>query len=274
MRSGLMPNFGRVQARYGAESERPNLWTGLQALWTPPVTPTGLTWRDQSMHRNDGTLTSMDPASDWVMSPYGWALDFAGLGSGEYVSIPDFPRPTQTFTLASWERASSTNDYMNMIGADDSGSGNAERTWQFRIRDDTDRAELSINLGGGASVAGTSDVADGEWHHIAATFSASGLAIIYVDGKAENTQAQAGALNSGTGIAIGRQSDETNGEYFKGSIADARIWSRTLLPAEIADLYANSDAMLRRRRVVIPSGGIARPLVDGSLASGNVGLVA
>ena len=257
--SGLMPNFGRVQARYGAESERPNLWTGLQALWTPPVTPTGLTWRDQSMHHNHGTLTNMDPATDWVPSPHGWALDFDG--SDDHVMIPIKPL-LAPLTIVIIAAIRSTASYLCPIGVGPTQALHLYPTISGTIR-------LSSRYKAWAyDNTGVPRLALGEFGTYTFVVDADNL-YLYLNGKQIWTSARTATPAAATLIKIGCRMGTTP-FYFDGIISSVWTYNRALLPAEIADLYA----MLRRRQVVIPSGGIARPLVDGSLASGNVGLVA
>jgi len=45
--------------------------------------------RDSSGNRNHGTLTNMDPATDWVGTPYGGGLNFDG--SNDRIALPDIP---------------------------------------------------------------------------------------------------------------------------------------------------------------------------------------
>lgn len=46
----------------------------------------GTTLRDISEYNNKGTLTLMDPATDWVRTPYGYGLDFDG--TDDHINIP------------------------------------------------------------------------------------------------------------------------------------------------------------------------------------------
>lgn len=65
----------------------PSLWQGCIGAWAPCLGPTGLTLRDWSAYRNHGTLTNMDPATDWALSGGAHALNFGG--SNRYVVIPN-----------------------------------------------------------------------------------------------------------------------------------------------------------------------------------------
>jgi hypothetical protein len=56
----------------------PELWRGCVGAWAPCLGPTGITLRDWSGRANHGTLTNMDPSSDWIPGSNGYALDLDG----------------------------------------------------------------------------------------------------------------------------------------------------------------------------------------------------
>jgi hypothetical protein len=68
----------------------PELWRGCVGAWNPGLGPTGLTLRDWSGFGNHGTLTSMEAASDWVVSGGRYALDFDG--SNDFVNCGTISR--------------------------------------------------------------------------------------------------------------------------------------------------------------------------------------
>jgi len=85
-----------VAHTHGAGSEAPELWDGLVGLW-PLAAGGGVDAYDLSGYGNHGTLTNMDPATDWVPSPYGWALDLKNTAV-QYLTIPA-PQLTGSFTF-------------------------------------------------------------------------------------------------------------------------------------------------------------------------------
>ena len=73
-------------AKSQAEAEYPELWRGLVGAWSPCLSPRGGTvLRDLSGRGNHGTLTNMDPETDWVTRGGKQALDFDG--SNDYVNL-------------------------------------------------------------------------------------------------------------------------------------------------------------------------------------------
>lgn len=56
----------------------PSLHRGCVRLWSPCLGPSGLTLRDWSGFQANGSLTNMDPLTDWVISRGRYCLDFDG----------------------------------------------------------------------------------------------------------------------------------------------------------------------------------------------------
>lgn len=71
-------------------------WDGLVGLWVPALGPTGNALFDLSGRNNHGALTNMDPATDWVGSEYGAALDFDG--GDDYIACSNSQQITTNFT--------------------------------------------------------------------------------------------------------------------------------------------------------------------------------
>ena len=96
--------------------------------------------------------------------------------------------------------------------------------------------------GGNHPAWGTTSIPVGEWHHIAATYTGSCWAL-YVDGISDTLDALATACPNATpestsyqhpGLAAGLNSTGGLGAgYFAGTIDEARVWNRALLPIEI-----------------------------------------
>ena len=89
MKCGRIPTLAeamQVRASRGALSEAPELWRSLRFAICG-ASGAGDKWFDLSGYGNNGTLTNMDPATDWVTSPYGRALDFDNVETPQYVDI-------------------------------------------------------------------------------------------------------------------------------------------------------------------------------------------
>jgi hypothetical protein len=82
----------------------PELWRGCVGAWNPGLGPTGLTLIDWSGYRNDGTLTNMDAAGDWVASGGRYALDFDATNDSVTLPSKQYLFAGQAFTLSWFEQ--------------------------------------------------------------------------------------------------------------------------------------------------------------------------
>ncbi len=97
----------------------------------------------------------------------------------------------------------------------------------------------------GQNTAGIGDVADGEWHHVVATWQSSdGDTNIYVDGApALNQVLQAGqSITPGGHLALGHEQDSVNGSYdpnqrLVGDLDEVAIYDFVLTPEQVAQHY-------------------------------------
>ena len=67
------------------ESTVPRLWDGVIGAWCPSLGPTGSRFHDFSRYGNWGTLTNMDPPTDWVVDGGQYSLDFDN--TNDYVDL-------------------------------------------------------------------------------------------------------------------------------------------------------------------------------------------
>ncbi|NJN78200.1 MAG: LamG domain-containing protein [Saprospiraceae bacterium] len=129
-------------------------------------------------------------------------------------------------TMETWINSSVSNKEMISWGVNA-----ATEKWSFRINGNgTIRAEVN-----GGYVYGTTNVADGQWHHVACVLSGSNIANaqLYVDGVLETVganQTQTVNTNTTTNLTIGYGLNNT---YFDGLMDEVRIWNTTLSAATI-----------------------------------------
>jgi len=109
-------------------------------------------------------------------------------------------------------------------------------------------AQFAIFTGGTDTVIGTTDLDDGEWHHIAGTYDGSNIRI-YVDGVEENSTAASGGINSTTApVRIGAGSGGLGiEEPFDGAGGHGAIWDAALTAQEIASLAAGVSPLRLHR---------------------------
>lgn len=245
-------------ARNKSEARYPHLWNGLVGAWSPHLNPRGGTklW-DLSGRQNHGTLTNMDPATDWVMSDGYGALDFDGSTNLVKVgSVVQFPltvclfmrstvdpvgfydamfEQTEGDTYAGWWIAKSTND----------GSGN----------------KFAFILSGVAVYPFTTLMLTSttDWFFVAVSVTGNnGTATGYLanmttraDLKSESTSigTMSGVINNTT---IGSLRAFTATNTHTGQISDVLIYDRVLNGATINQLYQlGPGGWAERRRAPI-----------------------
>jgi hypothetical protein len=221
---------------------------GLVGLWGPGPTGGG-TLFDMSGRGNHGTLTNIDPATDWVFdAERGWVLDFDGVN--DFVAVPaldGWVSGRTNFSLATWIKFTSALNNKMICG------------WWFgkncMLRILTDGGiQWSITTAGGT--VSVSSVAigwnDGTWHHVVGTYDGSVMRL-YIDGSQDNSDNQTGAATGTDDFTIGAL--KTGANAILASLSGQRVSSRNLSAAEIQHIYEStrrdpySDIAMRPRRV-------------------------
>lgn len=90
--------------------------------------------------------------------------------------------------------------------------------------------------GGVGMAIGTIPITDGQWHHVAAVFDGTTVSL-YVDGVLD---ASGGANLFSTPLAIGIGRDQAGTVFFKGEIADVKVWTESRTAVQVAaDSHTN-----------------------------------
>jgi hypothetical protein len=219
--------------------------------WVDIANPVGLSLT--------GTLTNMDPASDWIKSagrPGGWAaLDFDG--SNDTVALGTAPTLDilGDITVCCWIKTTLSSTYKEII---DCAVNGTFRGWAFGMGPTTGcLGWWQLGQGGGDWVAGTVTYNNGQWRHIAAVHQASAVSF-YVDGKFDVSassplQRIAGAANKTIG---GNVLSATR--YHSGQIDSLKVYKRGLTAREIELEISQSKLgypheLNRVQRLVVPS---------------------
>ena len=204
---------------------------GLIGAWCPSLGPSGYTLLDRSGRGNHGTLTNMDAATDWVVSPGGWALDFDG--SNDYVSLPSISVANEV-TISTWFYARSTVQGMIFN----------KQTTNAAFNMPIFSGSLYIR-GGGITPVVTATIIANTLYHAVATIKGT-VGTIYLNGVQAATGSVAAIANT-TGVCeIGRYGDFGGGYYFNGWLSDVGLWNRALTAPEAAELYRRQQGGLGR----------------------------
>src|SRR3954449_1124387 len=182
---------------------------------------------DASGNGNSGTATN----TTWVSSGrYGGAFSFDG--STSWVTVADSASlHVDTFTVEAWVNPKSAlrTDWQAIAVRERSGG------LVFGLYANSNRSRPAALASVGAaerSAYGASPLKGGTGTHLAETFDGSSLRI-YANGKLASALAASGTLATSTSpLRFG--GDAVWNEFFRGSIDDARVYSRALSAAEIA----------------------------------------
>jgi hypothetical protein len=181
----------------------------------------------------DGNTPTFTLDNSWVESRKR-ALDFDGIN--DFVAIPTNTQLSSTnsaYTLEAWIKPDTTGA-LGIIGWGNWGSTNQSNALRLTGSDQL------VNYWWGNDLTVTSgNLADGRWHHVAATFDGT-VRRIFVDGVQKGFDTPTG-LNVASTISNARIGFTNNGEYFDGAIDDVGIWNRALTQQEITNLYNSTS---------------------------------
>jgi hypothetical protein len=189
---------------------------------------------------NPGTLTNMDPASDWVYSPElgRWGLDFDG--SNDYISCPNYS--PNHITISAWVRVA-VGTYGYILTKNFS---NNVLPYSLNVGGNTSPQNLNgfgfyIFNKGWSSTGFTTDIRGTGYRHVCGTYDGNELKY-WIDGRLDHSKTAVGTLpTNDAGMAIGRYANDN--QYCNGMITDVMMWDHALSPAQIATL-ASRDPML------------------------------
>lgn len=229
------------------------------ALWLPLQDGGGTTAFDVSGLSRNGTLTNMDPATGWVISPFSTrCLDFDG--SNDYVDVGNLGLSvvtggTYSVTVAFWiyipsgltdglnvfTQASGAFSDSGMIGyrsTSHSSHGLGIRVWP------------GTGAGGGLwkSIVPVSAVTENEWCHVAAVFQPGGSCTGYHNGKHYNTVTVTDLDFASAAMQIGNRYLGVYAPGLTGRLFDFRIWKTALSDNAIREIYCDPWAPFSRRR--------------------------
>jgi len=235
-----LPSYGQGFARCQAEAANPGLREGLVFNWHGPLGVTGATAFDTSGRGNDGTLTNMDPASDWVMTEKGWALDFDAVG--DRIEIPsafDISRPISVSMRVNIRTLpGGAYDYVIV------NPSSATNKWGIIVPYSSFAVGVTDNATSLKYVTGN-NIVPGKWYSLVALIKDPVTSsLIFLDGIQQSTSNGFTYFgNSNSNTVIGARS--TGGNAMDMQVANASIWSRLLTFNEIQLLHRDQHAIVR-----------------------------
>lgn len=215
---------------------------GTESRWTftamATVVPSGLV---AAYGMEEGTGTSVVDASGlnnratisgatWTTNGrHGRALTFDGVNDRLNIADAASLDLTAGMTLSAWVLPTSSSGWRTVLLKEVSGG----LRYALYAYSDTPRPSVYIDVDGvsTAFVEGPTQLPIGTWTHLASTYDGSILRL-YVNGVEVASRTLTGAIRTSTGqLRIG--GNAVWGEYFAGTIDEARVYNRALTPADI-----------------------------------------
>jgi len=175
-------------------------------------------------------------AAKWVKGKTGAALEFNG--KGNIVEIPHHDAfDLATYTASAWIKTQPNGKWQTVLGKEPIAG--KPRNYGVYIAGDTSLLGVNYTTDGNWKTAfSTTVAADGNWHHVAATYDGEMLRA-YMDGVMEGeTQTEIPPDHNTEPVRIGRWG-APRGDYMEGVIDEVAIFSEALTEDEIRDITMN-----------------------------------
>jgi hypothetical protein len=213
-----------------------SLAIGLVAHWTFDE-GSGVVVGDQSGNGHDGQLTG----GTWTgTGRFGGALELA---LGDFVTVPDFPQATPSWTVSTWTQASPTQ-----LAADTSDTATVLSTenvfaggWQVHLdaRAGYKRYDAAYWAGSTVNdydVVYCQCIVESQWVHLTAVFddAAGQLSLYQDDVVTDRMNLPIPVFPGDSTLYMGKWN--MNGRFLAADLDDVAIWSRALTAGEIAVL--------------------------------------
>ena len=212
-----------------------SLRQGLIGGWCPSLGPTAGTLLDRSAFRRHGTMTNMDPSTDWVGDVGGYALKFRG--GAQYVGVSMQSPTAGDFAVSVWHKNLRTGagdwDTIVSFGALPGFMLNA-------YSNQTTRRYTARRAGVADIVIGSTAYELNRWNHVVYS-QRNGLGTIYLNGVADSSP----TLTNGF-VASNDPNFLTIGSYYQGQfsisvdglIDDVILCNTAISESAILNLYS------------------------------------
>jgi hypothetical protein len=218
---------------------------GLVGHWTFDDGAGSTTAADSSGLGNTGTLTNMDPSTDWVTGQIGGALEFDG--TDDYVEVVRdcTLEPSDEFTVSVWFYwiDESVSNYGKIVAKTEIELKSPFQSYSIGQRQSFNDIEFELNVENQGYVFARTTLSLSTWHHLVLTFDGT-QATAYIDGSTVGSVTTSGLGNTvyyyNTPLAIGNESSGLgSNNYVNGRIDDVRIYNYALTATEVNTLYNN-----------------------------------
>ena len=198
-----------------------------------------------------GAVATGEPQGDaqviWDQDRGSYVLSLDG--DGDYVNCgtDDIGHMNTAITVMAWIRTDSLSSSDTVAGKGYAWRLNGNSTNNLRI-------QVSDTTPSGSSGTGTTDVNDGQWHHVAGTYDGTRYCL-YVDGALDGSMEASGSIDTWDGyfFCIGahyKKGDERDPRrFFDGLIDDVRVYDIALSESKIRQIFTFKGQRGRCRRI-------------------------
>jgi len=216
---------------------------------------------DYSLNGNHGTLTNMDPATDWVGSARGPSLDFERDNQRVEVARSSSiePSPVSAVVGHIFDSTPPGTEYEQLLAKDKSSWSEPYYSYNLRVRAGHNYVEVQINVDGTRTeiLTPNDSFTWGLFHQVSFTWDKSSL-VLYIDCSSWSTSASGNSIQYwDTPLYFGYDANYSTGRA-GGKMLYVYLYSRGLSSDEIQWLYQEPYAMFltpaKRAYFYIPLG--------------------
>lgn len=202
---------------------------------------------EQDFSINSGSVTTSGGAATsglqrQVAGKYGLSIATTTKSQRAYLTLADTtPFTDKVFSIEAWVNpaSSSGNDYLFSVGASTTNGTNGV-LYVYKSTSGTGNVATAFIKGSGTGrgVVGTTNLADGNWHHIVVTVNGDTMTL-YVDGASEGTPNTAAIGTFTPPSARFTWADAAAAAGAIGGYDETAIYDYALTPQQVADHYNN-----------------------------------
>lgn len=189
-----------------------------------------------AIYGNNGTLTNMDPVTDWVSGQFGGsALKFGGADERALVGDKDALKITDGITMSAWVFDDATAVTGRVMGKVESQFKYSLRVNNVNQSLDVEIYTTSLSLAQWPGGPGGLNFMHNKWTHIVGTYDRSDIKL-YVNGNLKASTAKTGDIRDDTSpFSIGSWGGPAH--FLNTVVDDVRVYNCALTAAEVMQLY-------------------------------------
>ncbi len=231
---------------------RAAITNGLAGHWTFDET-SGVTARDTSGRGNAGAVyNSAGDNPQWGAGKIGGALLFRGQNNGDdYVSVPDYPKPTTACSVSAWVYADPLETWpqSTIVESGLSSAGPIGLVIRLKNRDQAfgPLGNTTTDSNNQVVVNETSGFPTASWQHVGMVAEGSTIRLYRNGAEVAVATNYSGtlAVPSGPFLGIGATLDgggQAVSGFWQGKIDDVGVWTTALTSAQMASIYNAGQA--------------------------------